>query len=334
LLLIGGYGMVSALAPQIEAQQEQLEDHWARFKVRASRQYPKLGVLLNALTISKLGATFICLYYMNEAFTVMQTNPSFALYLPFSTDGVWHQHALPWVDATNLAGGVAAIICICGCRPVSCACVMFADTLVDSYVLLARIAVQMVYGRGLYINELMAKKFSLLGCVALMMASCLESKERAQSSFAGGLLAEATFSTRLSVALLLGRLLIAVLFLFVGLTELHRLLFQPFTPYLPGDGHDVVWPKAVELLLAVPFILGFRTQTVSRLLAASLLLEALYAWSWWRIPGDRDSFAHHRRAIHYREHFVTNVATAGGLLLLQKIGAGKYTVDELLKKTD
>ena len=71
-----------------------------------------------------------------------------------------------------------------------------------------------------------------------------------------------------------------------------------------------------------------------RLLAASLTLEALYAWSWWRIPGEVDSFAHHRRAIHYREHFVTNMATAGGLLLLQQIGAGKYTVDELLKKKD
>ena len=54
----------------------------------------------------------------------------------------------------------------------------------------------------------------------------------------------------------------------------------------------------------------------------------------WRIPGDEGSFAHHRRAIHYREHFVTNVATAGGLLLLQKIGAGRYTVDELFKKKD
>ena len=63
------------------------------------------------------------------------------------------------------------------------------------------------------------------------------------------------------------------------------------------------------------------------------------AWSWWTIagwtiPGDRGSFAHHRRAIHYREHFVTNVATAGGLLFLQKLGPGKYTVDELLKKGD
>ena len=62
--------------------------------------------------------------------------------------------------------------------------------------------------------------------------------------------------------------------------------------------------------------------------------QAFYAWSWWTVPGDTNTFAHHRRTIHYREHFVTNVATAGGLMLLQKIGAGKYSVDELLKKTD
>lgn len=82
------------------------------------------------------------------------------------------------------------------------------------------------------------------------------------------------------------------------------------------------------------FPIARSTELVSRLLAASLILEALYAWSWWAIPGDAHSFAHHRRAIHYREHFVTNVATAGGLLLLQKIGAGKYTVDALMKKQD
>lgn len=96
----------------------------------------------------------------------------------------------------------------------------------------------------------------------------------------------------------------------------------------------MVWPKAVELLLSVPFILGFETEAVARLLAISLMLEAIYAWSWWSIPGVNYSFAHHRRAIHYREHFVTNFATAGGLLLLQKMGAGKYSVDELLRKVD
>ena len=81
-----------------------------------------------------------------------------------------------------------------------------------------------------------------------------------------------------------------------------------------------------------------KTEAVSRLLAMSLVLEAMYAWSWWGIPGDANSFAHHRRAIHYREHFVTNIATAalrvGCRCSSQKIGAGKYTVDELMKKSD
>jgi len=190
-----------------------------------------------------------------------------------------------------------------------------------------------MYGRGLYINELMAKKFSLLGCVAMLIATQHQASQRS-SSFAGLLLEQSALSTQLSIAMLIARLLIAVLFLYVGLHELHRLLFEPFTPYLPGDGHDVVWPKAVELLLSIPFILGFETVAVARLLSGSLVLEAFYAWSWWTIPGDGYSFAHHRRAIHYREHFVTNIATAGGLLLLQKIGAGKYSVDELLKKQD
>merc|ERR1712054_392231 len=101
-----------------------------------------------------------------------------------------------------------------------------------------------------------------------MIASIAQSSS--QTAFSGMLLESRGVSDRISVALLIGRLLIAVLFLYVGLSELHRLLFQPFTPYLPGDGHDVVWPKAVELLLALPFILGVKTEVVARLLALSL----------------------------------------------------------------
>jgi uncharacterized membrane protein YphA (DoxX/SURF4 family) len=277
----------------------------------------------------------ICLYDLNETLTVLQTNPLFSFLFPAGThDGVWQQH-VAWVDASNLLGGAAAICCLAGVRPMTCGLVMLGDTLVDSYLLIMRIGLNFLYGRGLYINELMAKKFSLLGCVGLMIATAVHAREASkQTSFGGLLLDGGQMPTRISLALLAGRLLIAVLFLYVGISELHRLLFQPFTPYLPGDGHDVVWPKAVELILSLPFVLGVRTATVSRLLALSLVLEALYAWSWWNIPGDSATFAHHRRAIHYREHFVTNVATAGGLILLQKIGAGKYTVDELLKKSD
>ena len=498
-LLAVGSGLVLMFGDALAAQQDAALERVEREKMRLQRQYPRLAPLLKSATVSGAGAALICCYYVNEGLTVVQTHPliSWAFSFLFNTDGVWHQH-VPWVDAFNLAGAVAAVLRLLNVQPMRCACVMMGDTLVDSYLLLWRISYQWLYGRGLYINELMAKKFSLLGCVAMMIASSVQASAKS-SSFPGLLMESAELSTRLSVAMLIGRLLIAVLFLYVGLTELNRLLFevtqpsraaatqpprhrhatatqpprsrhatatqpprhhhaatqpprqrhagttqpprnrhatarrrnatvtpppchrhatatppprhrhatvtppsrrlrrgtaraqlaaptateachrkrrpqappkpaapsaapvaalavrgstrtrprsrachhvrrshpaQPFTPYLPGDGHDVVWPKAVELLLSVPFILGFRTAAVSRLLASSLIVEAFYAWSWWAIPGAENTFAHHRRAIHYREHFATNVATAGGLLLLQKIGAGKYTVDELLKKKD
>lgn len=35
-----------------------------------------------------------------------------------------------------------------------------------------------------------------------------------------------------------------------------------------------------------------------------------------------------------QDHFCTNIAVAGGLLLLQKAGGGKYTLDAFMKKKD
>ena len=319
--------------------QEEIEERVALQRVRLRRKLPpRLVGVLDRLSMTRVAVCFICAYYVNEAFTLLQTNPLLANWMPFGSDGLWQQHYFPLVDLSNLVGGGAALLAIYGTPPkvqLWCGALMLGDTLVDSFQIVQRVQYTYLRGRGLYINELMAKKFSLLGCVGLMLATAVQAGRR-QATYSGMLLESAVgeLSNRLSIALLLTRLLIAVLFLYVGLSELYRLLFEPFTPYLPGDGHDVVWPKAVELILSVPFVLGWRTAVVSRLLAASLLLEALYAWSWWRIPGDDGGFSSHRRAIHYREHFVTNVATAGGLMLLQQIGAGKYTVDELLKKGD
>ena len=126
---------------------------------------------------------------------------------------------------------------------------MLADTVVDSYLLVTRIAWQWLFGRGLYINELMAKKFSLLGCVALMIASIAQASS--QTAFSGMLLESRGTSNRISLALLFGRLLIAVLFLYVGLSELHRLLFQPFTVRPPHSGPSYHrWPS--YLLPALP----------------------------------------------------------------------------------
>lgn len=35
---------------------------------------------------------------------------------------------------------------------------------------------------------------------------------------------------------------------------------------------------------------------------------------------------------HVRSHFCANLGVAGGLLLLQSVGAGGFTVDRLLRK--
>ena len=72
-------------------------------------------------------------------------------------------------------------------------------------------------------------------------------------------------------------------------------------------------------------MLGFHTRTVSRLLVATLLLEAVSVWQFWTV----DSLS---ARLHAREHFAVNVAVAGGLLLIQEVGGGRYTVDEFMKK--
>lgn len=58
-----------------------------------------MAPLVAGFSITKVGVGFICLYYINEALTVLQTNPLFASWLPFGSDGVWQQH-VACVDAT------------------------------------------------------------------------------------------------------------------------------------------------------------------------------------------------------------------------------------------
>ena len=55
----------------------------------------------------------------------------------------------------HLAGAVAALCCALQLKPMTAAAVMLADVLIDAYLLLARILFGWLYGRGLYINELM-----------------------------------------------------------------------------------------------------------------------------------------------------------------------------------
>lgn len=286
-----------------------------------------------------VGRLLICSYFLNEGVAVLQTSPilSHLLFGALESDGLWTSHRM-FVDASNLLGCGGGALAALNVFPLTGALLMLGDILVDSFMLFDKVAHHYMAGKGLVINELMLKKFAMLGCVATLLAVIVSARTVKKTSFPGLLMERAQHvSPRIHFALLCGRLLMASLFLYVGFTELHRLYFEPFTQYLKGDGHDVIWPKAVELLLSVPFALGWRIGTVSRWLALSLVIEAVYAWSWWtELPGEEASthFAQHRRQFHYREHFMTNIATAGGLLLLIKLKGGRFTMDSVFRKAE
>lgn len=75
-----------------------------------------------------------------------------------------------------------------------------------------------------------------------------------------------------------------------------------------------------------------------QVLACTLLLESALVWTFWQSSGSLVRVANWRQELrvlaHMREHFVTNAAVAGGLLLLQEHGGGRFTLDEYMKKQD
>lgn len=70
---------------------------------------------------------------------------------------------------------------------------------------------------------------------------------------------------------------------------------------------------------------GLQTSLTCRALALVLLLEAVTCWPFWMWY-----WPSWHAAAHARLHFFLNAAVAGGLVLLQCLGAGEFTIDALL----
>jgi uncharacterized membrane protein YphA (DoxX/SURF4 family) len=85
----------------------------------------------------------------------------------------------------------------------------------------------------------------------------------------------------------------------------------------------------LECALALPLAIGLFVTPVSRLLCLSMFLEAFSAWQWWG-----SGFPSWHYQAHVREHFFLNMATSGGLLLMQSFGPGMFSVDQALAKQD
>lgn len=272
--------------------------------------------------------TLVCLYFVNLAVT------NFNYWWLYNLPGI------PWSALPMLPCGVAVLFN----RKVHLfGSVLFLLALNDAaHITYNQLHVWLVDGHELYINELMVKKSAMMGSVLMIVVNdpyfktTIDHTSKALSGLIVSDQPKYKITARLSLALLLVRVLISSLFLFVGYGEIKRQWIASYgvdhdghTHHRPdGDGHNNMWPKLFEFALTLPFVIGFKTSWVAMAIAACLLLEALIYWNFWSTTLGLGY------AIHARDHFCVNVGVAGGLLLLQSFGGGQYSVDELMKKKD
>jgi len=225
----------------------------------------------------------------------------------------------------------AAVLCAAGRFVPLTASALMASVLKDSALILLRQVAGFLAG-GAVPDELTLKRLAMLGCTALVLSAGFQEKNVKVPNFGGLLPGEAPRghpgATVRSGPLVFGRVMVGLLLLYSGINQVTRVVARDLNVFRGAgdfsDGHDNNW-LLLQSALVAPFLLGFHTEAVSRLLALCLVLEALTCWRFWGVPQGEDRE-------HVRLHFVTNLSVSGGLVLLQSLGGGRFSVDGLLKK--
>jgi len=294
-------------------------------RVKLHAQLLRIQVLfdkyIGADRLNTLARILILTYFFNHAYTGVE---------------IWwyYRQPFPWINFWLMPASLLIGLDFNIQVTTFCASAVALYAMYDSCTIFGQQLVYWYQMGSLYINELMVKKLSLFGAVGLLLAHKWQT-ERKKNAMAGLLLSSVEEMTdSKSVAMLAGRLLMSTLFLFVGWSEVVRQWNSVWSDAeghvhhlrKRGDGHDNMWSKLAEFALCLPFVVGFKTKLTARLLAAVVFLEAFVSWSWFL------SKLNIGYRIHAREHFTVNLGVCGGLILLASIGAGKYTIDNYLKK--
>jgi putative oxidoreductase len=120
-----------------------------------------------------------------------------------------------------------------------------------------------------------------------------------------------------SVILLVGRILMAVIFILAGFGKLSDISGTAayFAMYnLPGGAATAVGSGLIELLGGIAILIGFQTRIAAWVLAVFSVATALIAHTNW---------ADMMQLINFQK----NLAMAGGFLVLGTYGAGALSVD-------
>ena len=121
---------------------------------------------------------------------------------------------------------------------------------------------------------------------------------------------------------LIGRLLIAALFLPAGLAKLAG--FDGTVGYIESVGFPLpavaaTVALAVEILGSVALILGFQTRVTASVLAVFTMVASIFFHAFWAAAPEQ--------AFVQQLLFFKNIGVIGGLLVLVSSGAGAWSLD-------
>jgi len=134
---------------------------------------------------------------------------------------------------------------------------------------------------------------------------------------AGGQIAVRRVSEMNSLIVLIGRILLAVIFILAGFGKLTDISGTAgyFASYgLPGGAATAAIAGLIELLGGLAILIGFQTRIAAWVLAAFSVATALIAHMGW---------SDMMQLIHFQK----NLAIAGGFLVLATYGPGALSVD-------
>jgi putative oxidoreductase len=130
-------------------------------------------------------------------------------------------------------------------------------------------------------------------------------------------------NTGRDVAALVGRILMAILFIPAGFSKIGG--FAGTAGYIASKGLPLpevgaAIAVAVELLAGIALLVGWKTRWAALLLAVFTLVATFFFHNFWGVPADQKMIQ--------TLMFNKNIAVVGGLLVLYAFGPGRLSVDK------
>ena len=140
---------------------------------------------------------------------------------------------------------------------------------------------------------------------------------------ASSLAAPVSASAAQDTLALIGRVLIALLFVPAGFGKLMG--FAGTVGYIGSVGLPLpqlgaAIAVAVELGVGLMFLVGYKTRLAAIVLALFTVAASIFFHNYWSLPADK--------AFVNQLMFFKNIAVAGGLLAFAAIGAGRFSIDK------